>query len=34
MKETLRRDRLEDSPMRNSSVGYKPTEEFRKIYGR
>jgi len=33
MKETLRGDRLEDSPMRNSSVGYKPTVPFRKIYG-
>jgi hypothetical protein len=34
MKESLRGDRLEDSPMRNSSVGYKPTVPFRKIYGR
>jgi hypothetical protein len=25
-------DRLEDSPMRNSSVGYKPTVLFRKTY--
>jgi hypothetical protein len=29
-----RRDRLEDSPMRNSPVGYKPTGEFRKTHGR
>jgi hypothetical protein len=33
MKDILREDRLEDSPMRNSAVGYKPTVPFRKIYG-
>src|SRR5262245_3843273 len=27
-----REDRLEDSPMRNSPVGYKPTVLFRKTY--
>src|SRR5215470_12357041 len=27
-----RGDRLEDSPMRNSSVGYKPAVLFRKTY--
>jgi hypothetical protein len=33
MKGALRGDRLEDSPMRNSAVGYKPTVPFRKTYG-
>jgi len=33
MKGALRGDRLEDSPMQNSAVGYKPTVPFRKIYG-
>jgi hypothetical protein len=28
-----RGDRLEDSPMRNSPVGYKPTVPFRETYG-
>jgi hypothetical protein len=34
MKGTLRGDRLEDSPMRNSAAGYKPTVAFRKTYGK
>jgi len=33
MKGALGEDRLEDSPMRNSAVGYKPTVPFRKTYG-